>query len=576
MSYPQASSAKAHWIRARQVMFESSYDWAVDVIQRCAREYLARKRLAQRGREKAKLERQSSKRKRREGSNGNLRVRRSSRSWLNGSSAEDAQPSIPQTPTRMPIISERKRNFWTKVRAAHRWRSAASNALGMRRKIDMLLGRRKEEMNNMRKLAEEALAEQKVKTELAEDEKDKVCYTAQGNDEYYSDENLQLRYTLMQSERVQQAVGWWFALVCGDVKQGPYGSGRVSKKAYKTMAIKIQLALVPDVTYEEAEACADDDWEDDSKGEDTMGWEEFFASLFQLVDLWTDSVEENDYVEFLDTTLATVAHFPPKPPTEWRTDDEILGRPSKGGYGGWRYSGCGATGGYVTGLGGPSGELGEETHPDGTRFGAGVAGSGTGADTGPRDAPAGKATLSREKRAGFGSSVSRFTAADKVEGKVPVQAFKAAPYKPAETKLPPVTRRHSLPSTLDLDVSSSIAELKSRPGTPSPTVSPLVHARPASALARPATADAGTRSVKDAGSWLAKVPTPPPLARGAQEAGGRRKARKGSRQSKGATPPAVVSLPALPAPHQDRPFWVRRTINAFGYYGPTRQTAFAA
>ena len=46
-------------------------------------------------------------------------------------------------------------------------------------------------------------------------------------------------------------------------------------------------------------AAAEADWLDDAQGRPLMNRRLFFAAIFQLADLWVDSVEENDYVKFL-------------------------------------------------------------------------------------------------------------------------------------------------------------------------------------------------------------------------------------------------------------------------------------
>lgn len=62
------------------------------------------------------------------------------------------------------------------------------------------------------------------------------------------------------------------------------------------MNIRMQLALVPDMPAEEALECAEEDWKDDAHGKPVMNREQFFHALFQLADLWVDSVHEQDYV----------------------------------------------------------------------------------------------------------------------------------------------------------------------------------------------------------------------------------------------------------------------------------------
>lgn len=57
---------------------------------------------------------------------------------------------------------------------------------------------------------------------------------------------------------------------------------------------------------------------DDADGGDTMGREQFRYAMFQLVDLWVDGIDPDDYVKFLDALLYSCAATPPWPPEEWK------------------------------------------------------------------------------------------------------------------------------------------------------------------------------------------------------------------------------------------------------------------
>ena len=46
-----------------------------------------------------------------------------------------------------------------------------------------------------------------------------------------------------------------------------------------------------DFSEEEALQSAKEDWEDDSKGSDEMLRSDFLDSLFELADMWTDSID---------------------------------------------------------------------------------------------------------------------------------------------------------------------------------------------------------------------------------------------------------------------------------------------
>lgn len=59
------------------------------------------------------------------------------------------------------------------------------------------------------------------------------------------------------------------------------------------------------------------DWKDDAKGQDLLHYDVFFDSVFELADLYTESVDEKDYIAFLQV-LFTEATKPGKPKRSWK------------------------------------------------------------------------------------------------------------------------------------------------------------------------------------------------------------------------------------------------------------------
>ena len=57
------------------------------------------------------------------------------------------------------------------------------------------------------------------------------------------------------------------------------------------------LLMVPPQEEEpDMEELVHEEWLHDSNGKDHMGFEDFFTSLWQLVDTWTETCEEEEYV----------------------------------------------------------------------------------------------------------------------------------------------------------------------------------------------------------------------------------------------------------------------------------------
>lgn len=76
--------------------------------------------------------------------------------------------------------------------------------------------------------------------------------------------------------------------------------GGIEKPGYLLLVFKINCLIVPppvDAVF--AKKHAEEDWENDTNGKEVMGFDEFFKSIFQLVDTWTESCNSEDYIEMV-------------------------------------------------------------------------------------------------------------------------------------------------------------------------------------------------------------------------------------------------------------------------------------
>ena len=66
------------------------------------------------------------------------------------------------------------------------------------------------------------------------------------------------------------------------------------------LSFKITLLIVPPpINVEFTKKTALEDWENDTKGKGKLSYDQFFASIFQLCDTWTESCNSEDYIEML-------------------------------------------------------------------------------------------------------------------------------------------------------------------------------------------------------------------------------------------------------------------------------------
>jgi hypothetical protein len=64
--------------------------------------------------------------------------------------------------------------------------------------------------------------------------------------------------------------------------------------------------MIADDDEQAALASAEDDWNEDSRGESRMTDAMFRDAIFQLADLWTESIDVDEYVSFLYSMLKKI------------------------------------------------------------------------------------------------------------------------------------------------------------------------------------------------------------------------------------------------------------------------------
>lgn len=133
-------------------------------------------------------------------------------------------------------------------------------------------------------------------TEEPEEGEAQVHYYAQGDPVYYRQDVVRLRVQLMKDEEIAEATATWF-----DFLEKVPGSDppAVSKEGYVRMNVKIQRTLLPLEGWSDAQALADaeEDWSGDATTSGSINRRDFHTALFQLADLWVDSVTPADYVK---------------------------------------------------------------------------------------------------------------------------------------------------------------------------------------------------------------------------------------------------------------------------------------
>ena len=118
---------------------------------------------------------------------------------------------------------------------------------------------------------------------------------------FYSEEGLKQRVKLMQTPAISKALELiWKAA-------NPSGAEAMSEEDYFVMHRKLVLAIDPMTWPQEAMASAATDWQADSDGSGKMDKQKFFWSWFELADLWTESLDPTEYVDFMEEIIVVVS-----------------------------------------------------------------------------------------------------------------------------------------------------------------------------------------------------------------------------------------------------------------------------
>jgi hypothetical protein len=127
----------------------------------------------------------------------------------------------------------------------------------------------------------------------------------QANLDLHTPENMKKRQELKHSPEILRAIDQ-----CWDALPKTTPSGSISFPIYVWFNRKLAAALTPDATSNEFLATVTEDWNTDSRGKDLMVKQDFTKAMFTLVDLWSESVESDEYVAFLDSCREVVT-LPP-------------------------------------------------------------------------------------------------------------------------------------------------------------------------------------------------------------------------------------------------------------------------
>ncbi|GMF34821.1 unnamed protein product [Phytophthora fragariaefolia] len=121
----------------------------------------------------------------------------------------------------------------------------------------------------------------------------------------YTPEALALRFSLRNNPDVIDAVKQLWSV---DLPRDEMGC--IDQKGYASLFRRIGRSLDPDATkrrLRRMEKTIQEDWIRDSKGEPVMGFANFFDSVFELADLWCETIDVDEYIAFLRRLVLRVS-----------------------------------------------------------------------------------------------------------------------------------------------------------------------------------------------------------------------------------------------------------------------------
>ncbi|TMW55329.1 hypothetical protein Poli38472_013220 [Pythium oligandrum] len=112
----------------------------------------------------------------------------------------------------------------------------------------------------------------------------------------YTPEALALRFSLRNDPMVLEAVKqlWMIEMPRDEM-------GCIDQRGYASVFRRIAKSLdAKAFRKKRLDRLLDEDWKRDSKGESEMSFANFFDSIFELADLWCETIDADDYVSFLE------------------------------------------------------------------------------------------------------------------------------------------------------------------------------------------------------------------------------------------------------------------------------------
>jgi len=137
---------------------------------------------------------------------------------------------------------------------------------------------------------------------------DQARVFVEGNAMFYSVENIKKRRALKRHPDVIARITHLWELIHSD-ENFPSPTS-ITKQQFVSLMIRLNfLMLPPPLDLQNIMESVEEDWAKDSKGSENMSMEAFFESIFELVDVWTNSISLEEYLSLLDRIIDGVSYL---------------------------------------------------------------------------------------------------------------------------------------------------------------------------------------------------------------------------------------------------------------------------
>ena len=160
----------------------------------------------------------------------------------------------------------------------------------------------------------EAIAAGRAVIEHQEGESQTMAFWQQGSLALQEDDVLRQRLQLRSSPLILGLLDrWWLTAVeterrcAGHSSSSNLPSGTIGSETHAQGLRPVYVAIMDEYDPIDAAACIAEDWATDARGQLRLTQELFCDAIFELCDVWTQEVKEQEYCDFLDKLLEEVS-----------------------------------------------------------------------------------------------------------------------------------------------------------------------------------------------------------------------------------------------------------------------------